>query len=505
MSLFFKCPNCDKNLKIPDELAGKRVKCPGCSQVVNVPPMGHVTAEAAAPNEARSDAPCAGCGKTFVLQPRWPSRGGLCSRCGGHYCFECINAAFRKTIKDHPAQAEQFLVADLDVADAAALAQKEVGDHVVLATVGKDGAMPCPKCFGTTWKRELFQPKTLGAYSPADHHGVFELANRVQALINSQPGDHKQKLKASSEPARALWKSWRALKSSGLELSGADLSGLQLNNANLSHCDLRGADLSETKSYSIDLQDADLSHADLHGCLWSMTFLSAKTLFRHANLTGGSMTVSLQGDWTGANLTNANLQLLGIDKNVCLKDVNFTGCKVSCFDSSVQDALAQFQALLTPEQQEQLRVDADSEPPKGCVLGCVAVMVLALCTVPIGLIVYLARSDADAERARRVQVTVWIEQLTGNNSEKRNEAVRELVKLGPQAKSAVKELASAVSLDKRPEVRLAAVRVLGAIGPDASGAEGALQSARQDADPALRAAAEAALEKIRPRKSTPTN
>src|SRR5688572_19109996 len=84
MSLLFNCPKCDKKLKIQDELAGKRVKCPGCGQVVSVPPMGHVVAEAPVPNEAGSDAPCVGCGKTFVLQPRWPSRGGRCSRCGGH-------------------------------------------------------------------------------------------------------------------------------------------------------------------------------------------------------------------------------------------------------------------------------------------------------------------------------------------------------------------------------------------------------------------------------------
>ena len=69
---------------------------------------------------------------------------------------------------------------------------------------------------------------------------------------------------------------------------------------------------------------------------------------------------------------------------------------------------------------------------------------------------------------------------------------------------ALGEAIPAAAFDKRPEVRLAAVRILGAIGPDASGAEGALLLARGDADPALRTAAEAALERIRGQPPTPT-
>lgn len=31
------CPNCDKPLKIPDDTAGKRVRCPGCAEAFAVP------------------------------------------------------------------------------------------------------------------------------------------------------------------------------------------------------------------------------------------------------------------------------------------------------------------------------------------------------------------------------------------------------------------------------------------------------------------------------------
>lgn len=37
MSISAQCPNCDKKLKAKDELAGKRIKCPGCGQVLSVP------------------------------------------------------------------------------------------------------------------------------------------------------------------------------------------------------------------------------------------------------------------------------------------------------------------------------------------------------------------------------------------------------------------------------------------------------------------------------------
>jgi hypothetical protein len=33
----FACPGCGKQLKVKDELAGKKVKCPGCGCVAQVP------------------------------------------------------------------------------------------------------------------------------------------------------------------------------------------------------------------------------------------------------------------------------------------------------------------------------------------------------------------------------------------------------------------------------------------------------------------------------------
>ncbi len=37
MPIEVKCPSCERGLRVPDKVAGKRIKCPKCSGIVNVP------------------------------------------------------------------------------------------------------------------------------------------------------------------------------------------------------------------------------------------------------------------------------------------------------------------------------------------------------------------------------------------------------------------------------------------------------------------------------------
>src|SRR2546423_214954 len=37
MPIPFSCPECDKQLRVKDELAGKKIKCPGCAETIAVP------------------------------------------------------------------------------------------------------------------------------------------------------------------------------------------------------------------------------------------------------------------------------------------------------------------------------------------------------------------------------------------------------------------------------------------------------------------------------------
>src|SRR4051812_10676226 len=55
------CPSCDKKLQVKDELAGRKVKCPGCQTVVAVPAAKVKTApRKAEDNERVSPAPSKG-------------------------------------------------------------------------------------------------------------------------------------------------------------------------------------------------------------------------------------------------------------------------------------------------------------------------------------------------------------------------------------------------------------------------------------------------------------
>ena len=40
MAIAVSCPNCGKNLKVPDDRAGKMAKCPGCMKTFTVPGGG---------------------------------------------------------------------------------------------------------------------------------------------------------------------------------------------------------------------------------------------------------------------------------------------------------------------------------------------------------------------------------------------------------------------------------------------------------------------------------
>jgi hypothetical protein len=60
MAIKLNCLRCKKALRVKDELAGKRVKCPGCQQVLVVPEPAHPSAEVEAlAAAALSDAPAA--------------------------------------------------------------------------------------------------------------------------------------------------------------------------------------------------------------------------------------------------------------------------------------------------------------------------------------------------------------------------------------------------------------------------------------------------------------
>jgi DNA-directed RNA polymerase subunit M/transcription elongation factor TFIIS len=49
MTATMNCPGCQATLRLRDDMAGKKIKCPRCAQLIKVPTPEGVTAEAAAP------------------------------------------------------------------------------------------------------------------------------------------------------------------------------------------------------------------------------------------------------------------------------------------------------------------------------------------------------------------------------------------------------------------------------------------------------------------------
>ena len=45
MSLSITCSNCDKTLKVKEELAGKKIRCPECSTAISVPAKSAAAAD----------------------------------------------------------------------------------------------------------------------------------------------------------------------------------------------------------------------------------------------------------------------------------------------------------------------------------------------------------------------------------------------------------------------------------------------------------------------------
>src|SRR5688572_4689473 len=60
----FTCSHCGKKLKVKDELAGKKVKCPGCAQSVSVPE------QATGAESSKSNGPARAADVDLTVPPR---------------------------------------------------------------------------------------------------------------------------------------------------------------------------------------------------------------------------------------------------------------------------------------------------------------------------------------------------------------------------------------------------------------------------------------------------
>lgn len=88
MPIKVQCPSCSKSFKAKDELAGRRVKCPGCKQPINIPAKAPAPAPAGAAYDPLLDL-------LDEEDVRSVARGPVCGNCGveaipgSMICIEC--------------------------------------------------------------------------------------------------------------------------------------------------------------------------------------------------------------------------------------------------------------------------------------------------------------------------------------------------------------------------------------------------------------------------------
>src|SRR5260370_40122309 len=55
MTLKFSCPHCRKGIRVKEELAGKKAKCPACQQILTIPTVTRATASSPTKPTTESD------------------------------------------------------------------------------------------------------------------------------------------------------------------------------------------------------------------------------------------------------------------------------------------------------------------------------------------------------------------------------------------------------------------------------------------------------------------
>ena len=79
MAISLSCPECDNSLRLRDDLAGKRIKCPGCEAVIRVPSADE-RIQLKARSRAHADCKEADANRTAPVKRRGGSRKHRTSR-----------------------------------------------------------------------------------------------------------------------------------------------------------------------------------------------------------------------------------------------------------------------------------------------------------------------------------------------------------------------------------------------------------------------------------------
>jgi predicted RNA-binding Zn-ribbon protein involved in translation (DUF1610 family) len=187
MPFMTKCPGCGKGLQVPDGAAGKRVKCPDCGHVWQVAAPGAGASQAA--ERPKAPAPmskCPGCGKEIQVPESMAGKRVKCPACshiwqvpGGGVDAEAVPELPALTSRFDDLMSDSYPLATdranaggpAGQADASAEAPRRpcpmCGEMIV------QGAAKCRFCnaiFDETLKRAEKKKRRRGGGNPDDDH-----------------------------------------------------------------------------------------------------------------------------------------------------------------------------------------------------------------------------------------------------------------------------------------------------------------------------------------------
>src|SRR6266542_4468557 len=82
MPIAVLCPSCQASLKVPDQMAGKQVKCPKCSQPIAAGRGGTTPAAPQTPAAAKIKVTCPACAKVLLAPAQAAGKAIKCPGCG---------------------------------------------------------------------------------------------------------------------------------------------------------------------------------------------------------------------------------------------------------------------------------------------------------------------------------------------------------------------------------------------------------------------------------------
>jgi DNA-directed RNA polymerase subunit RPC12/RpoP len=149
----FHCPHCDQKIGLPQQYAGKQVRCAKCRQTILVPAAGE---QADTTDRGVIRFECSGCGQKLKVSQKYAGRQFKCPKCSAMIVVPQLTdvtaqgaSSTGSTVADElfdSRPGEGDFIAELEALDEAPPAQQESSPQFQLSSEGASGSIRCSSC-----------------------------------------------------------------------------------------------------------------------------------------------------------------------------------------------------------------------------------------------------------------------------------------------------------------------------------------------------------------------